>query len=349
MNMYLQKGFGDFFRRRLKSISWKGAGDKPVFVDLNNQVNNQRFAQSGSIDGSLATIDLSAASDSVSTNLVETLLPLAWFQALDLVRSEFVSADPKGDAPAIRLEKFSSMGNGFTFELESLIFWALASACVDLCSDQRLAVYGDDIIVPSAVSGTLIALLNYCGFQTNSEKTFVSGPFRESCGKHYFRGVDVTPLLLDAPINNIGRKYWFANSIRRFAGRALDGDLADPRYLAPWSLVVNSIPTRLRRWIPEGIGDGGLIGTFSECVPFRRRSMWCVKMRQEITHDVSFVCDDIAYTRTALAGYPSVGTCIDGRESVGILTSLYVKRRKSRWLVVTIETSQWVDAPLWCV
>ena len=80
------------------------------------------------------------------------LLPEAWFDLLNDCRSQAVSY--KGEW--IELNMFSSMGNAFTFELESLIFWAIANA-VCYCSGSRghISVYGDDIIVPSGAAGLL--------------------------------------------------------------------------------------------------------------------------------------------------------------------------------------------------
>jgi len=60
---------------------------------------------------------------------------------------------------------------------------------------QPLRVYGDDIIIDSSLSTTLIEILAKCGFEVNKGKSFVaSNAFRESCGGYYFRGFDVTPL-----------------------------------------------------------------------------------------------------------------------------------------------------------
>jgi len=185
LNLFVQKGFGAVIRRRLKKVG----------VDLNDQTVNQLLARQGSIDGSLATLDLSMASDTVSRAIVEQLLPPDWLQALEQCRS------PEGRLPSgeiIRYQKFSSMGNGFTFELESLIFWALCSSVADLTNemDRRISVYGDDLIVPVGIVEPVVGLLLFCGFKTNTKKSFANGPFRESCGKHFFQGHDVTPFFL---------------------------------------------------------------------------------------------------------------------------------------------------------
>jgi hypothetical protein len=72
------------------------------------------------------------------------------------------------------------MGNGFTFELMTLI---LTSLCRTLDPDS--SVFGDDIIIDSGSSSRLIQLLEEVGFRVNVDKTFTSGPFRESCGANF--------------------------------------------------------------------------------------------------------------------------------------------------------------------
>jgi hypothetical protein len=108
-------------------------------------------------------------------------------------------------------QKFSSMGNGFTFELESLIFWALSKSVSDFVS-----VYGDDIIVDSTCRDRFVDLFRFCGFTTNESKSFWSGPFRESCGKHYFQGTDVTPIYQKDSDENIENLLASLNRLRRW-------------------------------------------------------------------------------------------------------------------------------------
>jgi hypothetical protein len=255
MNIFIQKGIGSIIRRRLKKVA----------VDLNDQTKNQRLAREGSIDGSLATIDLSAASDSVSTELVRCLLPPDWVEVIFSSRSE------KGvlpDGTTIVYRKVSSMGNGFTFELESLIFWALCSSVmsVEHVSDRRLAVYGDDIIVPSSCSSKVIDILAFAGFAVNAKKTFVHGPFRESCGKHYFNGCDVTPIYVKDRVDNYPRYFWICNQIKRWSYTGVYG--LDPLLKPAWDLTKSHITGFWgKARIPDGIGDGALIGDFDEVLP----------------------------------------------------------------------------------
>lgn len=257
LNMFYQKGIGGLIRSRLRRSG----------CDLNDQSINQELARAGSIDGSWATLDLSAASDSVSKELVRLLLPDDWFEALFLCRSHKASIGGE----SLYLSKFSSMGNGYTFELESLIFLALARACSAHCrvSGRDVSVYGDDIILRPQVCGLFIELLSVCGFKTNAEKSFIDGPFRESCGKHYFQGRDVTPLYLKRRVRSSEEIYWLLNSIKRLAfrfsgyGYGLDG-----RLQASWDYLLNCLPRQLQRLsIPEGFGDVGVLRDLDEARP----------------------------------------------------------------------------------
>jgi len=182
--VYLQKARGAIIRRRLKR--WG--------IDLDDQTPNQDLAYLGSVSNSVATIDLASASDTVNIGVVRYLLPTDWFIALNSVRSRCVKFDAVGfEGPTA---KFSAMGNGFTFELETLIFFSLAKAVDEALNSAQgpLRVYGDDIVCHTACSGVLVELLSYCGFVTNARKTYVTGPFRESCGMDVFLGLDVTPI-----------------------------------------------------------------------------------------------------------------------------------------------------------
>lgn len=265
MNMYVQKGIGNLLRRKLKRVG----------VDLNSQTLNQDLAQAGSLDGSLATIDLSSASDCVSLRLVEDLLPEDWVTAIKQCRSP-VGILP--DGTEIRYRKVSSMGNGFTFELESLIFWALSTEAMSYLneSDPRFAIYGDDIIVPSRVAETLIHVLGFVGFKTNLDKTFVDGPFRESCGKHFFLGVDVSPIYIKERVDSVETLLVLANNIRRLAHRMVGMDWGcDSRVFEGWRRTVERLPPLLRkpripfRSLHRAVGDGALVGNFDECCPRR--------------------------------------------------------------------------------
>lgn len=266
MNMSLQLAVGSFIRGRLRKVG----------IDLDDQTVNQELAKFGSTSNLLATIDLSSASDSISYHLVRDLLPYDWFALLDDLRSKRGTL-PTGEI--IHWQKFSSMGNGFTFELETLIFYALSLATIryeeESCSktldrgifpfSKYLNVYGDDIICPCKYASSVIEVLSIAGFQTNVDKTFVNGPFRESCGKHYHQGIDVTPFFIRKAIDSYQRVIWLLNKLRKWA---YDDQISicDPSVWNLWRTI------RKRHILKSLTGGKDIDSSESVCSPGNRKS-----------------------------------------------------------------------------
>lgn len=235
MGIYLQLGVDGFIRRRLKTVR----------IDLDDQELNASAALAASKDDDLATLDLSSASDSVCIELVRTLLPAPWFEYLSSLRARFGILP---DGRVIEYQKFSSMGNGFTFALESLIFWALASSCVPKRLRHFVYTYGDDIIVPSSCVDHVIGLLTYVGFEVNKKKTFTDGPFRESCGMNAWNGSSVNPVRLHSTprtVSELADLYnqfflWYHDNVpdRRFCDSAVARE------------ILSHVPTGALRWGP---------------------------------------------------------------------------------------------------
>ncbi len=256
-NMFFQRGIGGMIRSRLRVSGLDLDKGQPI---------NQELALRGSIDGSLSTIDLSAASDSIALSLVEFLLPEEWFRAMMTVRSPYCSLP---DGTEVFLRKVSSMGNGFTFELESLIFYSFVKALSHGRPGRDVAVFGDDIILPSTDAKPLIGFLSEVGFKTNIEKTFIDGPFRESCGKHYFSGHDVTPFFLKKEISSYHDLFWLVNSIKRLSHRFVGISYGcDERFRDIWTTVVQMLPGRFQSLsCPDGYGDEAIVRDFDDCSP----------------------------------------------------------------------------------
>lgn len=207
LNAFVQKGFGAYLRKKLKSVG----------IDLNSQEFNQEAAFR-CITDRLVTLDLKAASDTISRELIYELLPVDWAIALDECRSGFAKTPSGG---LVKLEKFSSMGNGFTFELETLAFWAIVKAVCEIAGSQsEVLIYGDDIICSCDVSQEVVNNLELLGFTINLEKSYVSGLFYESCGKHYFNGIEVTPIYQKEVLLSESSHIRAHNRLRRYRDRA---------------------------------------------------------------------------------------------------------------------------------
>jgi len=191
LNQFYQLGLGRLMEARLRS-SFK--------VDLSTQPDiNRRLARSGSIDGGFSTIDLSSASDSISLGMCKELLPGWVYDTLLEIRSPTYTF--KGQSRELFM--MSTMGNGFTFPLQTIIFSSLIRAVyrfLDIPLGDRVtrtwACFGDDIIVKRETFDTVIRLLGLLGFDVNQTKTFSKGRFRESCGSDWLFGQPVRPVFV---------------------------------------------------------------------------------------------------------------------------------------------------------
>lgn len=264
-NMFFQLGVGSLIRQRLNRVG---------LLTPDAQAKNRALAQEGSRTGLLATLDMSSASDSVSLALCEALLPTEWFRVLMDLRS---SRGVLPDGSHVTYEKISSMGNGYTFELETLLFWALTTAVCGERYQASISVYGDDIICPADRALEVMAILVEAGFKVNSTKSFWSGPFRESCGGHFWNGVDVTPFYLRRHPTTIGDFQVLGNAIVRWCSdrRALELD----EFATTYNVVRREVPRSLRG--PYGL-SGVLWDEWDRCCP-----VWSKKTqsyRQAVIH-----------------------------------------------------------------
>jgi hypothetical protein len=222
LNTFFQLGFAQILEDRLLERFGISLSKQPFL--------NRDLARLGSITEGLSTIDLSSASDSISMKMLEAILPHDFLRWLKMLRCR--SVEIKG-RDTEELHMVSTMGNGFTFPLQTMLFSCIVVACMEFrnlrpyrsllndqasivsdSSDDLWGVFGDDIICPSKVTRDGIHLLDTLGFTVNNEKTFTEGPFRESCGADFFRGVDIrgvylksldTPQALYAAVNLLAR------------------------------------------------------------------------------------------------------------------------------------------------
>lgn len=196
------------------------------YVTLHDQTRNQRFAEYGSITGDIDTLDLSDASDSVSWDLVKKIFPREILYFLQATRSTEVKLP---DGTIMPVNKFAPMGSALCFPVQSIIYSAVVLYSYMVYAQQKgieidfdingvksftrhhikrdlglghfsklepFSVYGDDIICDSRVTKDVVRNLVLLGFTVNTDKSFTaSQAIRESCGKYYWNGHDVTPLL----------------------------------------------------------------------------------------------------------------------------------------------------------
>lgn len=260
LNIFIQLGVGHLLRSKLRRYG----------LDLNSQEPNQTLASYG-VALDLATVDLSSASDTISESVVRLLLPPSWVELLEFSRSPETQLP---DGSWHRLQKWSSMGNGYTFELESLIFWACALAVTPESDWDVVSTYGDDIILPISSFEQLTSILTYLGFRINHRKTFGKGLFRESCGTDWFDGVNVRPFYFNSKgeHNDVETVcYTYANKIRRYSSHNGYYGFCDDRYFRTWNVFYQDVPPEFRYHIPDGYGDVGFVCNFEESESNRRR------------------------------------------------------------------------------
>jgi len=173
------------------------------FIGFMDQTPNQRLACEGSSNGELATLDLSEASDRVSYEHVRDLLALTphLFEVIDACRSQKARVPGHGVIP---LAKFASMGSALSFPVEAMVFLSIVFIGIENELNRpltrndvksfvgRVRVFGDDIIVPVDYVQSVIRSLEDFGLKVNQHKSFWTGKFRESCGKEYYDGQDVS-------------------------------------------------------------------------------------------------------------------------------------------------------------
>ncbi|UUW21142.1 MAG: RNA replicase beta chain [Sanya solspi-like virus 1] len=271
MNSYLQAGIDGVMRELLR---------KRAHINLQYQSVNQEYARRGSIDGSYSTIDLSSASDTLCTSLVRQVLPHAWYVLLRDVRSpySFVSTEDAN----VELEKFCSMGNGFCFPLQTLIFAAICKACGAV--DRDFTVYGDDIIVRSDLAENVLLWLRKLGFTPNGRKTYLTGDFRESCGTDWKSGVRVRPAYAVNDWSDVRNVMSFHNTALQVLG---------PRYYPLLRWLRNQVPVHQRFLRPVTDRDGNAFNVeLDEAVACRYvkwdRTLYAWRWKEFI----SFTCQD---------------------------------------------------------
>lgn len=200
LNMFFQLGLGSAIVEGLRRSYGIYINRSPDGSSLQQQMNRD-LACIGSLTGTYATIDLSSASDCISLALIDRHFPKQFGTWLKFLRCK----EAKIEGQWTTLNMLSTMGNGYTFPLQTLIFTAVVHAAYDLTPhggksaldlfDQNgnaaFGVYGDDIICHAKARQKVYRLLYLLGFRVNESKSFFEGDFRESCGGDYFRGHDV--------------------------------------------------------------------------------------------------------------------------------------------------------------
>ncbi len=327
MNIWLQLKVGRYMRHRLKRHG----------VDLDDQSVNQRRARLGSKTGHLATIDLKAASDTVATEVVNELLPIDWVCLLNDLRSKYTKWP---DGQWRENEKFSSMGNGFTFELESLLFYAICSS-----QSRNVSVYGDDIVVASEDFDACLEVLADFGFEANALKSFNRSPFRESCGDDSYLGASCTPVYLRSLPKDLEDVVKLHNAVRLRVGQW------GVEFWHPWGKLLHQWRRRFPHLVgPSGYGDGhyhvDLSQGMSAGAADRARDWvegWWFSTLGRVYRKGTLSVDGMNYPEDKLFAAVCAST---GPRSVRALRASDMDRRSYRYKKIRVLASFWPET-LW--
>ncbi len=202
----IEPSWMQYMQQGVRSLIYDGVEEIPYLfhmIRFRDQEPNQLLARDGSLYKGLATLDLREASDRVSKMLVKDML--RHYPALSglvmACRSERASVLGHG---ILSLSKFASMGSALCFPFEAMAFLAMVFVGIARESNEpvthglikkymrKVRVFGDDIVVPTHTVPAVLRSLHDFGQVVNDAKSFWTGSFRESCGKEYYNGSDVS-------------------------------------------------------------------------------------------------------------------------------------------------------------
>lgn len=228
--------------RAIGEIQWTGV----MQVD-----RNRALARLGSISGSFSTIDLRSASDSMSLALCRHVFPRTFMWWLEYLRSPVSLISGRN----VELHMVSTMGNGFTFPLQTFFFACVVRAAyraldITIEKPSRLTignygVYGDDIVVDTRAYNLVCHYLTLCGFTVNSNKSFSEGVFRESCGADFFRGEPIRGVYCKS-IRTVQDRYVLLNRLNQWTA------LTGIPLVNTVRCLLKSVP---KLWVPLGEND----------------------------------------------------------------------------------------------
>lgn len=191
-------------------------------INFLDQSINGNLALTSSEFRDFATIDLKDASDRVSLDLVKLVFPDWTHKYLEALRS---TSTLLPDGSVVTHRKYAPMGSALCFPVESMIFWAfsvVASYRAGMTLESAKTdtyVFGDDIIIRPQAFEPLVRIFSKIGLKVNVGKSFVSGPFRESCGVDAWKGFNVTPFKIKKDLSRPSLDGPLATAMCKYSSR----------------------------------------------------------------------------------------------------------------------------------
>lgn len=237
-------------------------------IDFRSQETSRSLALLGSTTGLLATVDLSSASDRLSTRLVEFVFQSnkTLLDALHACRTRVVELPNK---EMILLRKFSTQGSATIFPVQTIVYSLIAQWALFLSQDEKstyalhdslahqVRVFGDDIVIPSHAYPVLVSLLETLGLKVNRQKSHATGLFRESCGMDAYAGVDVTPAYF--------RQFYGPSSTSLDSVVMCSNNFHLKGMWNTADFILKTVPMSERKRLPIVANDSGFLGIYSFC------------------------------------------------------------------------------------
>jgi len=266
-NMLVQRAVGLGLRRCLKDS---------IGIDLDFLADEHRNRIS---DPKVATIDLSDCSDAISVRLINYLLPYRVLSKVLASRSDMTLGP---DDNYYIVNKVSSMGNGFTFDLMTLVLTALTRSF-----DATSTVFGDDIICQNQYAEDIVENLQIAGFVVNLNKTNINSSYRESCGAHFIDGYGYVTSFDIKWVTSINDLIVTLNKVAILS--IIYGEPYDSLRAAIWSRVPQSLlgATTLRLVVDVGRPPSYILDEYVRYGPVvvNRPSPSCLKhIRRKLKH-----------------------------------------------------------------
>ncbi|DAD52667.1 TPA_asm: RNA-directed RNA polymerase [ssRNA phage SRR7976299_2] len=326
LNMFYQLGAGHIIETMLQR-------DHAIDFAVQPEINKD-MARRGSIDGKFATIDLRSASDTISYALCQYLLPRQVLSCLDIIRSHSTVFDGQ----KIDLSMISSMGNGFTFPLQTLIFASLVRAVYiymgitpNIYIHRNYSVFGDDIICLKEAYHVVCRVLNCCGFEVNDDKSFNLGAFRESCGGDFFRGDDIRGVYIKEVISEQDL-YSVFNRLCRWSAKYSISLHCSLRYVKG---LVDFRPVPLHAGDTEG---HKIPASFLTSPKFDRNGSWIYRPTIPIRRTLSL--DDVSYSNWHGRIIALIGGYIESASSTK-MGRIGIRDQRTRYQVSRRVTPYW--------
>lgn len=251
---------------------WIGARYKYLYkLDIRTLAEDHKvLAMVGSVNQDIATIDLTQASNTIARRMLEYILPNNVWEILDAMTERFVRVPYTADAPIEAdwpLELFMLNGNGFCFELETVLFYTLLKTA----GCRSLSVYGDDIVVHNDDFDLAMKVLRTFRFIPNKDKSYANNPFRESCGGDFYKANPIRPVFVKALPTTTIELVRIANNIREKCYYAHGNNWVHRSYRCLWLLLCRGIPLAKRNFGPRYYGDDVINTENTRMYALRRR------------------------------------------------------------------------------